>query len=208
MFRGRFFSAEGALSSFAQELDSNIAQAFPEFVDGRAAANVVWYDHPRAGPGVALARGVRFDKLTAVGLYFGDVVDDLPLGEFVLQLAPFRRGGHTYHPSIDAGRLSRHPVRDPINAAFYNRSCHQETVHLARVKVGRCGLPCTIAYAKPHLPPDCPLVWDYDGGRSSGGFSVGPAERARLEAAGVNFVPCACRDALPCPRSRWFRSFH
>lgn len=207
MFHGRFFSAEGALAPFAQELDDSIALAFPEFVDGRAAANVAWHDDPRAGLGVALARGVHITRPTAVGLYFGDVVEGLPLGEFVLPLAPFRRGGRTHHPSVDAGRLSRLPARDPLNAAFYNHACHRETVHLARVKVGQCGLPCTVAYAKPHLPPDCPLVWDYDGGQRSGGFSVGPAERTRLEAAGVTFVPCACRDMLPCPRGRWFRNF-
>jgi hypothetical protein len=208
MFGGRFFrSADGPLATFVRELDEGIASAFPEFVDGSAAARVVLRPNQLTGLGVALADGVRFRQPTAVGLYFGDVADDVPLGEYVLALPHLRRSMRSYHPTIDAERPCRSPEPPPLNVAMYNHSCHDNTVRVRPVRVGGCALPCVVAYALPDLPNGSPLLWDYDGGLRSGAFSVGPRERAALQADGVDFVPCACRGLLPCPRGRWFRVF-
>jgi hypothetical protein len=111
MYHGRFFSStEGRLAPFVRELDENIALSFPEFVDGSAAARVV---DELTGQGVALADGVRFDQATAVCLYFGEFVGDVPLGELVLALPHFLRNLCTYYPSIDAERLCQSPEPPP-----------------------------------------------------------------------------------------------
>ena len=208
MYSGRFFrSADGPLATFVRELDESIASTFPEFVDGSAAARVVLRPDQLTGQGVALADGVRFRRPTAVGLYFGDIAEAVPLGEFVLVLPHFRRGMRSYHPTIDAERLCRLPEPPPLNVAMYNHTCHDATARVRSVRVGSCALPCVVAYALPDLPNGSRLVWDYDGGLSRGAFSVGPHERAALQASGVTFGPCACRGVLPGPRSRWFRVF-
>jgi hypothetical protein len=114
MYSGRFFrSADGPLATFVRELDESIASAFPEFADGSAAARVVLRPDQLTGQGAALADGVRFRRPTAVGFYFGDVAEDVPLGEFVLVLPHFRRSMRSYHPTIDAERLCRSPEPPP-----------------------------------------------------------------------------------------------
>ena len=73
-----------------------------------------------------------------------------------------------------------------------------------------CRLPCVAAYPTDALQPGGPLLWDYDGGahRGNGAFSVDLARSLELRAEGIDCVRCACRGALPCPRSRWFRVFN
>jgi hypothetical protein len=212
MYSGRFFrSADGPLATFVRELDESIASTFPEFVDGSAAARVVLRPDQLTGQGVALADGVRFRRPTAVGLYFGDIAESGPVGDFVLVLPQCRRTSgaacaRTTRPLTRSGSaVCRSPP--PLNVAMYNHTCHDATARVRSVRVGSCALPCVVAYALPDLPNGSRLVWDYDGGLSSGAFSVGPHERAALQASGVTFVPCACRGVLPCPRSRWFRVF-
>ena len=207
-FVGRFFcSSEGLLAPFTAELDECVAHSFPEFVGGSAAARLVLRPDELTGLGVALADGVRLRKETAVALYYGDVVSTEPPGEFALALSSFRRAHQSHHPFIDATRSCTGHFARPLNAAMFNHTCHGETVHLREWH--GCALPCAIAYAPAGSPAGGRLLWDYDGGlrTSAKAFTVGSRDAAALQALGVDMVPCACRGALACPRSRWFRVY-
>lgn len=206
-----FFTAgDPGLCEFTRELEDRIAYFFPEFVDGSAAAHLVLEPDQLTGRGLRFAAGYSPAKNEAVALYFGRVVLDCPLGDFVLALPSFRRAHRTWSPLVDAGPLCRYPDPVPINAALCNHSCHGSTVHLRQPpELLDCALPCAVAYAKPGVDAGAPLLWDYDGGAraGNGAFTVDLAGRTELLRAGVDSVPCACRRDLPCPRSRWFRVF-
>jgi hypothetical protein len=206
-----FFTAgDPGLCEFTCELEDRIAHLFPEFVDGSAAAHLALVPDRLTGRGLRFAAGYRPTKNEAVALYFGRVVVDCPLGDFVLALPSFRRAHRTWLPFVDAGPQCRDPDPVPINAALCNHSCHDSTVLLRQPPELRdCALPCAVAYAKPGVAAGARVLWDYDGGArsGSGAFTVDLAGRVELLQAGFDSVPCACRRALPCPRARWFRVF-
>ena len=211
MFHGHLFtSADARLEPHvrALESESDLARELPEFFNGFAASRVVLRPDEPTGCGVFVADGAAFTAGSAVGLYFGDLVEEVPLGDFILGLGAVRRSLHTFHLSVDASRCCRaRDGLDPpaLNAALYNHACHDYTVKLHRPK--GVAFPCAVAYAAVDLAEGDRLLWDYDGGQPSDCFTVGTAERAQLQAAGADFVPCLCRGTLPCPRQRWFRIF-
>ena len=209
MFHGRFFSsADARLEPHVRALEADLARELPDFFNGIAASRVVIRPDEPTGRGVFVAAGATLTAGDAVGLYFGDLVEEVPLGDFILGLGAVRRSHHTFHLSVDASRCCTGedgPAPSPLNAALYNHACHDCTVKLHRPK--GVTFPCAVAYAAVDLVEGDRLLWDYDGGRPSDCFTVGAAERAHLQAAGAAFVPCLCRGTLPCPRQRWFRIF-
>jgi hypothetical protein len=211
MFTGTLFSSSDPdLDAHVRELDERVALLFPEFAGGRTSAHLRLGLDEFSGRGVSLAPGYLPPAEEALAFYFGPVVDDGPSGEFVLDLHPFRVGGRTWHPSIDAAAVCRSPSPPAGNAALFNHTCHGATVVLRQpVELRNCRLPCVAAYPTDALQPGGRLLWDYDGGgrRGNGAFSVDLARSLELHAEGIDSVPCACRGALPCPRSRWFRVF-
>jgi hypothetical protein len=211
MFAGSLFSSgDPGLDAHVRTLDDQVALLFPEFVDGRAAALLRLVPDEFTGRGVALAAGFRPPAGTALALYYGHVVAGWSTGEFVPGLPTFRVDGRTWHPSIDAAAVCRMPNPPACNAALFNHKCHDATVVLRQAAELRgCALSCIAAYPTAALQPGGRLLWDYDGGarRGNSGFSVDLAHSLELRAAGVDSVPCACRGALPCPRSRWFSIF-
>lgn len=210
---GTLFSSDDPdLAVHARTLEDRVALLFPEFADGRAAARLRLAPDQLTGRGVALAAGYLPPANTALALYYGHVVDGWPSGEFVLDLPPFRVGGRSWHPSIDAAAICRTPNPPACNAALFNHKCHDATVVLrqpAELRGCSRALSCVVAYPTAALQPGGSLLWDYDGGarRGNSGFSVDLARSLELRAEGVDSVPCACRGVLPCPRSRWFRVF-
>ena len=211
MFSGILFSSSDPdLDAYVRALDERVALRFPEFADGRASAHLRLERNEFSGRGVSLAPGYLPPAGEPLAFYFGPVVDDGPSGEFVLDLPSFRVGRRTWHPSIDAAAVCRSPSPPPGNAALFNHTCHGATVVLRQPDELRvCRLPCVAAYPTDALRPGGPLLWDYDGGahRGNGAFSVDLACSLELRAEGIDSVRCACRGALPCPRSRWFRVF-
>ena len=212
MFSGILFSSSDPdLDACVRALDERVALRFPEFADGRASAHLRLVRDEFSGRGVSLAPGYLPPAGKALAFYFGPVVDDGPSGEFVLDLPSFRVGMRTWHPSIDAAAVCRSPSPPAGNAALFNHTCHGATVVLRQPdELRSCRLPCVAAYPTAALQPGGPLLWDYDGGgrRGNGAFSVDLARSLELRAEGIDSVPCACRRALPCPRSRWFRVFN
>jgi hypothetical protein len=212
MFTGTLFSSSDPdLDAYVRALDERVALTFPEFADGPASAHLRLDRNEFSGRGVSLAPGYLPPAGKALAFYFGPVVDDGPSGEFVLDLPSFRVGRRTWRPSIDAAAICRSPSPPAGNAALFNHTCHGATVVLRQPDELRvCRLPCVAAYPTDALQPGGPLLWDYDGGghRGNGAFSVDLARSLELRAEGVDSVRCACRGALPCPRSRWFRVFN
>ncbi len=211
MSAGSLFSSDDPdLAVHVRALDDQVALLFPEFADGRAAARLRLVPDELTGRGVALTAGYRPPADTVLALYYGHVVAGWSSSEFVLDLPPFRAGGRSWHPSIDAAAICRAPVPPTCNAALFNHQCHDATVVLRQPAALRgCALSCVAAYPTAVLRPGGRLLWDYDGGarRGNSGFSVDLARSLELRAEGVDSVPCACRGVLPCPRSRWFRVF-
>jgi hypothetical protein len=144
MFTGILFSSSDPdLDTHVRELDERIALLFPEFAGGRASAHLRLGLDEFSGRGVSLAPCYLPPAGEALAFYFGPVVDDGPSGEFVLDLPPFRVGGRTWHPSIDAAAVCRSPSPPAGNAALFNHTCHGATVVLRQpVELRNCRLPC------------------------------------------------------------------
>jgi hypothetical protein len=212
MFTGTLFSSSDPdLNAYVRALDERVALIFPELADGRASAHLRLDRNEFSGRGVSLAPVYLPPVGTALAFYFCPVVDDGPSGEFVLDLPSFLVGRRTWHPSIDAAAVCRSPSPPAENAALFNHTCHGATVVLRQPdELHVCRLPCVAAYSTDALQPGGPLLWDYDGGghRGNGAFSVDLARSLELRAESIDSVRCACRGALPCPRSRWFRVFN
>ncbi len=122
-----------------RDLEASLAHLPPELFDGTVANRLAQHLDPSAGTGVAVAPGHSLPRGTVVGLYFGDVLDSAstPQGDYVLDLGRVRRGGRVrrraFRLLIDgARRYSRRggAVPDLRNAALFNHTCRDASVHL------------------------------------------------------------------------------
>ena len=205
MPRGQLFTTdEPDLSAWSLELEACIARRFPEFFNDSASSLLTLRPDEFAGRGVALADGVRLRHETAVGLYFGAVRSWSPPGDYVLAMPAFSHNGARLRLSLDAGPYCRRANPSPINMTLFNHSCRDATVHTRRVTEGT--ISCAVAFAPAGLAGGSHLLWNYDGGLGCGGFTVGSSGLADLVDAGITAIPCRCRGAAPCPRSRFFPS--
>ena len=120
--RDFFSSGDLGLDPHVCQLNARVADLFPEFFNGSAAARLRLQPDLPAGRGLALAEGCLPPPGTAVALYFGRVVlGDAP-GDYVLSLPPFSRAGRSWHASVDAGPLCSLPDPDLCNAALCNQT--------------------------------------------------------------------------------------
>jgi hypothetical protein len=214
MFHGRFFSTDVlGLDPFVRELDARVALAFPAFLDGTAEQRLRLVQDQVTGRGVEVAAGALIIKDMPLAPYAGRVVLDGPPSDYVLALPTFRRAGHTWSPSVDAGELRTavRPSLQVLNAALLDHACHTATLRLWRPPCLRdcaaCALPCAVAFALDGLSGGRRLTWDYDGGRPSGnrGFTVDYARSLELRNEGIDTVACGCQPGGLCLRGRWFR---
>ena len=209
MFRGCFFSSDVPdLVPFVTELDDRIGRVFPDFLNGTAERRLRLVPDELTGRGVELAKGASVTKDLPLALYAGRVILDGPPSDYVLALPAFRRGDHTWSPSVDAGALRAEADPSPLNAALLDHACHNATVRLWRPSQLRgCALLCAFAFALGGLSDGCRLTWDYDGGRRSGnaGFTVDLQRSLEVRDEGIATVPCVRLRDRPCPRARWFR---